>query len=84
MDCIVYLRKLLENKKRKRKLTFKKAYLAIWGEDEVEFDDEEEKDEKAHHCLMAFDDEANEVFDSNLSYSSDDNDDDDDDMDDHP
>ena len=72
---MVYLRKLLENEKRKRKLTFKNANLVTWGEDEVDSDDKEEKDKEALLCLMAFDDEANEVFDSNLSCSSDDDDD---------
>ena len=38
----------------------------------MDSNDEEEKDEKALLCLMAFDDEITEVFDSNLSYSNDD------------
>ena len=65
----------MENEKRKRKLTFKKANLTTWCEDKMDFSDEEEKDEKALLCLMAFDDEANEVLDFNLSCSSNDDDD---------
>ena len=70
----------MENEKRKRKFTFKKANLATWGEDEVDSDDEEKKDEEALPCLMAFDDEITEVFNSNLSCFSDDDDDDVDDF----
>ena len=62
---------MLENEKRKRKLTFKKTNLATWGEDEVHSDGEEKKDEEALLCLIALDDEMTKAFDSNLSCSSD-------------
>ena len=35
------------------------------------FEDEEKKEEEAHLCLMAFDNEIDEVYDLNLSCSSD-------------
>ena len=79
MDCPVYLQKLLKNEKRKRKLTFKKENLATRVEDEVDSDGEEQKDKEALLCLVALDDDIIEVFNSNLSYFSDDDDDDDDD-----
>ena len=63
MITTTYLRKLLENEKKKRKLTFKRANLATWGEDEVDSNDEEEKDEKALLCLMSLDQDPSEVFD---------------------
>ena len=56
LDCPVYLSKLMENEKRKRKLTFKKANLPTWGNDEVDSGDEKEKDEEALLCLMIVDD----------------------------
>ena len=62
----------MENEKNKRKLTFNKANLVTWVKDEVDFGDEEEKDEESLFCLMALDDKINEVFDPNLSCSSDD------------
>ena len=63
----------------KKEVTFKKVNLATLGENEVNFSEEEGKDEEALFCLMAFDDEVTEVFDSNLSCFSD-NDDDIDDL----
>ena len=45
------------------------------GEDEVTSDEEEEKDKVALLCLKALNDEIIEVFDLNLSYSSDDDND---------
>ena len=38
---------MLENEKRKRKVTFKRANLTTWGKDKVDSSDEEEKDEEA-------------------------------------
>ena len=69
-----------ENKKRKRKLTFKKANLTTWGESEINSDDKEEKDKDALLCLMAFNDEANKECDNNFSCFNDDNDGDMDDL----
>ena len=43
----------------------------MWGDDEVDSRDEEEKDEEALLCLMTLDKEINEVYDSKSSYSSD-------------
>ena len=63
---------MLENEKKKRNLTFKRANLATWGKEEVNFDNKEEKDEEAVFCLMALDQVSSEVFDSNLLTSSDD------------
>ena len=61
-------------KEKKKKLTFKKENLATWGEEDVDFNEEEKKDEKVLLCLMAFDNDLDEVYDSILSYSSDDDD----------
>ena len=66
---------MLENEKRKRKLTFKKANLVAWSEEEVDFNDEEENDEYTLLYLMIFYDKVNEVFDSKFSCSSNDDDD---------
>ena len=68
----------MENKKRKKKLTFKKANLVTWDEDEVDSNEEEEKDEEALLCLRTLDNEIIEVFEPNFSCSSDDNNDTDD------
>ena len=54
--------------------------LATQGEDEVDFNDEEEKDEEALLCLMAFDQDSTKVLDSNLFSFGDDDDDDIDDL----
>ena len=66
---------MLEKGKRKRKLTFKKANLASDDEVDSRDDKEKEKDKEALLCLMALNDEINEVHDSSLSYSSDDDND---------
>ena len=63
---------LLDNRKRKKQLNFKKANLVTQGEDEVDFDDEEEKDKEPLLCPIALDDEITKVFNMNLSYFSDD------------
>ena len=70
-DCPMYLYKLLKNEKKKRKLTFKKANLATWGEEDIDSDEEEVKDEEALLCLMAFNDYIDEI-ELNLSCSSND------------
>ena len=59
---------MLENEKRKKKLTFKKANLATWGEEDVDFSEEEKKDKEALLCLMALDNDLDEVFNSILSW----------------
>ena len=69
----MYLCKLVENEKRKRKLTFKKANLVTWGEEDIDPDEEEEKDEEALLYPMAFNDDIDKV-ESNLSCSSNDDD----------
>ena len=54
------------------KFTFKRANLVTWGEENVDFSDEEQNDKEALLYLMALDDDINEVYDSNLFCSSDD------------
>ena len=49
-----------------RKLTFKRANLATWGEDDVDFGDEKEKDKETLLCLMALDQDSIEILDSNF------------------
>ena len=60
----------MENEKRKRKITLNKPYLATLGEDIMDSNNEEEKDEKALFCLIAFDDKVTKVFDLNIFFSS--------------
>ena len=70
-NCLVYLKTLLEHeKKKKRKLTFKKVNLTNQGEVDIYPRDDKEDKEEAHLCLIAFDDEIDEVYNSNLSYFS--------------
>ena len=48
--------------------------LATWGEEDVDFSDEEEKHEEDLFCLMTLDCEFDEIYDLNLSCSSGDDD----------
>ena len=66
-DISNWIVQLLEKEKSKQKLSFKKDKLETWGEDEVDSNDKEDKDEQAFLCLMALDHESNEVFDPNFS-----------------
>ena len=68
-DCPVYLRRLLENEKKRNKQSSKKAHVAAWGNEEDGSDCDEGKDEEALMCLMAMGDEDTEVnnFISDLS-----------------
>ena len=50
---------------------FNKANLATQGKEDIDFRDDEEKEEESHPYLMALNDEIGEIYDSNLSYSSD-------------
>ena len=52
-------------------MAFKEANLAIWGEKDINSRDEEEKEDEAHLYLMEFDNKIDEVYNSNLSCSSD-------------
>ena len=52
-------------------MTFKKANLATWGEEDANFGEEEENDEEALLYIIALDNEIDEVFNSNLSCFSD-------------
>ena len=70
LDYLIYLKKLLKNARKKRKLTFKKVNLATYGKEDIDFGNNEEKEKEALLCLIALDDDKNEVYDSNLSYSS--------------
>ena len=53
-------------------MTFKEAKLATWGEEDIDSNDQEEKDEEVPLHLMALDNDINEVYESNLSCSNDD------------
>ena len=46
---------------------FNKANLATQGKEDIDFRDDEEKEEESHPYLMALNDEIGEIYDSNLS-----------------
>ena len=63
--------KSCQRQKTKRNLTFKKANLTTWGEEDVDSSEEEKKNEEAPPYFIALNSEFDKVYDSNLSYSGD-------------
>ena len=51
---------------------FEKKNLTTWGENNTDVGDDKEKEEEALLCLMAVDNDSNEVYDSSFSWSNDD------------
>ena len=76
LDCLIYLRRLLENERKKRtKQLAKKAHLATWGDKDIKYRDKEENQEEALLCLMAMEGKIIEANDSEYNTSNDEDDD---------